>query len=134
MLLLLMICCSASAEWIPIVWVDGAFWEYDPKRVKRSGNTIDFWIKGSGTKIREVLVSKKTESKRLEFESRWAYSMNFWQIHCNSSEAALIQSTSYDFNEMPFEDTLTGDKNDLFPITPDSLLDVAASKLCKQKK
>ena len=140
-LMLLVVCCSVRADWVPIAWADeGALYEYDPARLKRNGENITLWIKQSGYKIKQVGGEKFKQRPDLysareaeEYESRYAYSLVQFEIKCRAREFRIVTKSEYDSGGIPFGDAR--DKpTDFFPIYPDSLLDVTATKLCNPKK
>jgi hypothetical protein len=132
------VCSFVRAEWLPIAWVDGALWEYDPQRVSRKGHIIEVWIKSSGVLQKEVLSQKFTrhpelfsERERREFQDRYAYSLNRWSINCKDYQFALITGNDYKDDGTPLG--VSSSRSEFSDITPDTLVDIAASKLCKKK-
>jgi hypothetical protein len=140
-LMLLVVCCSASAEWFPIAWADeGALWEYDPARVKRNGENISLWVKQSGYKIKQVGGEMYKERPDLfsareaeQYDRRFAYSLNQIEIKCRAGEFRILNRSNYDSGGAPFGDVMST-PSDFSSIYPGSLIDVTATKLCNPKK
>lgn len=140
-LLLLSVCCSASARWVVIACAascEQARFEYDPERTNRSGQTITVWIRSGGELIKEVQGRKyKTnpnlysEQEKNKYDNEFSYSLTKWEINCKSWEMRTLDGTDYDLNQTPFGAKVG--RSDFSEIHPDSLMDVAASKLCKKK-
>jgi hypothetical protein len=98
---------------------------------------IFFWIKSSGRLVKEVGLEKYKENPNLysereknKFEFEYAFSLVKWELNCKSWEIRTLDGSDYDINKVSF-----GTKNTVSEFTeiyPGSLMDVAASKLCKR--
>ena len=141
-LMLLVVCCSARAAWIPIACANkcsDAAWEYDPKRVTRSGNVIEVWIKSSGTLIKESYFQGYVENPGLfpateasDFQSNYSYSLTRYVIKCKEYQFGSITAQHYRNNGAPIGASSAPTPLN-YEIIPDSLMDTTASKLCKKK-
>jgi hypothetical protein len=141
-LLLISVCFSASAEWIPIACADkceDAMWEYDPNRVTRKGYVIEVWIKASGTSQKEILSRKYAENPGVfpageakDFQNNYSHSLNRFVINCKEYQFGLITGQDYRYDGTPLGGTPARSKS-LLEIPPEALIDVVASKLCKKK-
>ncbi len=139
-LFLLAVCCSASAEWIPIACADkceDAMWLYDPQKTIKRAGIVDVWFRQSGQMIKQIGGRKYKERPELyarreidEYEQNYSYSLAFYKIKCDDRQAYLIQSQDYLSNGNPIGNEAKGDS--YRPIYPDSLMDVAAARLCKK--
>ena len=138
-LMLLVICCSVRADWIPLASSEdgGTFWEYDPQRITRTGAKLFFWVKvyGDGQKNHMAGVFREGGFGQLadKYENNYLLSLNKWEINCQNLTMKLITSADYEKNGK----VLSGSENvhkEFSQIIPESLMDVAASKLCHTKK
>lgn len=139
-LMLLAVCCSVRADWTLIAWADaGAFWEYEPERVKRNGTRVSFWIKQSGQLVKEQGLQKYEErpdlfSKRekAKYETDFAFGLVRWEIDCKKWEMRTLDGQDYDTNGAPFGTKVT--QGDFVDIYPGSLMEVTAIELCTVKR
>lgn len=140
-LMLLVVCCSARADWIAIACADkcsDAMWEYEPKKVTRSGDIIEVWIKSSGIFVKENKIRMYVENPSLfpaneaeDFQSTYSYSLIKHAIKCKEYQSGLITGTDYRNNGTPIG--LSSTRTPFHEIVPGTLMDVTASKLCKKK-
>ena len=142
LLFLLNICGTASAGWVHVAGEseDRSWWEYDPARFVRKGNEIEFWLRQSGSEHIETIMSylKKSDAFSIDylkdFERKYSYDLSKWRVRCQSFEMALIYVQRYDYKGIPLGDGAKANPNEFSPIVPESMMDSAASKLCKKNK
>jgi hypothetical protein len=126
---------SAHAEWKLIAFGGGARWDYDPQKVTyRTDKLVDVWIRGRGDTIKKL--SFESYGSSVEgFWERWSYSLTLYQINCKERLVASISTTDYNHSGIPLGSSVdTKPPYNFVYITPDSLMDMASSTICKSKK
>jgi hypothetical protein len=139
-LFLLSVCCSASAEWILIACANTckrAMLEYDPARVVRQGDVIEIWMKVSGELYKETMRQKFTDNPGVfsaaevnDFQDNYSHSLSRFAINCQKYQVSVIATQFYRGNGTPLGSP--GSSQPFSDIFPGTLIDIAASKLCRK--
>jgi hypothetical protein len=67
-----------------------------------------------------------------DFQNNYSYSMNLFAIDCKKYQFGLITGRSYKHDGTPLGSPSS--RTTLHEITPDTLIDEAASSLCRKKR
>lgn len=128
LILFIVILPPAFAEWSVVAWSDDAQWEYDTARVKRTKNTVEFWLRQSGKFIREQKIEDYGDPN-----VPWKYSEGRRQINCDLNLFAVISDTDFGHNNKPIPDGTNfsfSPPYKFFKIEKGTFMDVAAEHIC----